>query len=76
MATWHGQGQRYLLLGHTKRAVYAKHVFLSVFRERFVQESICCNVWPSRGESSPHVLRDADDGWLAATGHIATLEYC
>jgi hypothetical protein len=62
MTAWHGQGQRYLLLGRTKRAVYAKHVFLSLFRERFVQEAICCNVWPSRGESSPHVLHDADDG--------------
>lgn len=76
MAAWRGQGQRYFLLGHSKRAVCAEHVFLSLFRERFVQEAICCNVWPSRGESSPRVLRDVDDGWLAATGHIATPEYC
>lgn len=62
MAAWRGQGQRYLSLGHTKRAVCAKHVFLSLFRERFVEEAVCCNAWPSRGESFPHVLRDADDG--------------
>jgi hypothetical protein len=33
MDSWRRQGQRCLLLGHAKRAVCAKHVFLSLFHE-------------------------------------------